>query len=80
MTFGDSENYSYHVAGVGGADNLTISVNGVPIICKGGDWGMDEAMKRIPRGRLEAQIRMHQLANYTMIRNWVGQSTSEDFL
>ena len=40
---------------------------------------MDEAMKRIPRARLEAQIRMHALANYTMIRNWVGQSTGEDF-
>ena len=40
---------------------------------------MDEAMKRTPRERLEAEIRMHQLANYTMIRNWVGQSTSEDF-
>jgi len=23
-------------------------------------------------------IRMHQLANYTIIRNWVGQSTSDD--
>jgi protoporphyrinogen oxidase len=40
---------------------------------------MDEAMKRIPRQRLEAQIRFHKEANYTMIRNWVGQSTSEDF-
>jgi len=59
--------------------NLTVSVNGVPILCKGGDWGLDEAMKRIPRARLEAQIRMHQIANYTIIRNWVGQSTSEDF-
>ncbi len=62
-----------------GSDNLALSVNGVPVMAKGGDWGMDEAMKRIPRERLEAQIRMHQLANYTMIRNWVGQSTSEDF-
>jgi beta-galactosidase/beta-glucuronidase len=61
------------------SENLTISVNGVPVFCKGGDWGMDEAMKRIPRERLEAEIRMHQLANYTIIRNWVGQSTSEDF-
>ncbi len=67
---------TYHVAG---SDDLTISVNGVPIICKGGDWGIDEAMKRSPRERLEAQIHLHQLANYTMIRNWVGQSTSEDF-
>ena len=40
-----------------GSDNLAISVNGVPVMCKGGDWGMDEAMKRIPRERLEAQIR-----------------------
>jgi hypothetical protein len=61
------------------SDNLTVSVNGVPIMCKGGDWGLDEAMKRIPRDRLEAQIRMHQLANYTIIRNWVGQSTGQDF-
>ena len=60
-------------------DNLTISVNGVKVFCKGGNWGMDEAMKRIPRERLEAQIRMHQIANCTMIRNWVGQSTSSDF-
>ena len=61
------------------SENLTISVNGVYVFCKGGNWGMDEAMKRIPRERLEAQIRMHQIANFTMIRNWVGQSTSEDF-
>jgi beta-mannosidase len=61
------------------SDNLTISVNGVRIFCKGGNWGMDEAMKRIPRERLEAQLRMHQLANYNFVRNWVGQSTSEDF-
>ena len=28
---------------------------------------------------LEAKVRFHALANYTMIRNWVGQSTSQDF-
>ncbi len=75
VTFGVRQ-YSYQVPN---SQNLTISCNGVPIFCKGGDWGMDEAMKRIPRNRLEAEIRMHQLANYTIIRNWVGQSTSEDF-
>ncbi len=61
------------------SENLTISVNGVRVFIRGGDWGLDEAMKRIPRARLEAQIRMHQVANMNMIRNWVGQSTSEDF-
>ena len=64
---------------VPGTDTLTISVNGVPVFIRGGDWGLDEAMKRIPRERLDAQIHMHQLANLNMIRNWVGQSTSEDF-
>ena len=63
---------------VPGSDHLTISVNGVPILCKGGNWGLDEALKRIPRERLDAQVRMHQIANYNMIRNWVGQSTSGD--
>jgi hypothetical protein len=64
---------------VPGTDTLTISVNGVQVFIRGGDWGLDEALKRIPRERLEAQIRLHQLANLNMIRNWVGQSTSEDF-
>jgi hypothetical protein len=59
-------------------DNLTISVNGVRVFIRGGNWGLDEAMKRVPRERLEAQIRMHQLAHMNLIRNWVGQSTSED--
>jgi len=64
---------------VPGTDNLTISVNGVPIFIRGGDWGLDEALKRIPRERLETEIRLHQLANLNLIRNWVGQSTGEDF-
>ncbi|WP_353069933.1 glycoside hydrolase family 2 TIM barrel-domain containing protein [Tunturibacter empetritectus] len=61
------------------SENLTITVNGVRVFIRGGNWGLDEAMKRNPRERLEAQIRMHQIANLNLIRNWVGQSTSEDF-
>ncbi|HEY0786497.1 MAG TPA: glycoside hydrolase family 2 TIM barrel-domain containing protein, partial [Acidobacteriaceae bacterium] len=64
---------------VPGSDNLTISVNGVKVMIRGGDWGLDEAMKRIPRERLEAEIHMHALANMNLIRNWVGQSTGDDF-
>jgi len=64
---------------VPGTDTLTISVNGMPIFIRGGDWGLDEALKRIPRERLDAEIHMHQLANLNLIRNWVGQSTGEDF-
>lgn len=61
-----------------GTDNLALSVNGVRVFCKGGNWGMDEALKRIPRDRLEAQVRMHREANFNMIRNWGGMSTSDD--
>ncbi len=61
------------------SENLTISVNGVRIFIRGGNWGLDEGLKRIPRDRLEAQIRLHALANMNLIRNWVGQSTSSDF-
>ena len=64
---------------VPGTDTLTISVNGVPVFIRGGDWGLDEGLKRIPRARLEAEIKLHKLANLNLIRNWVGQSTGEDF-
>lgn len=64
---------------VPGTDTLTISVNGVPVFIRGGDWGLDEALKRIPRERLDTEIHLHQLAHLNLIRNWVGQSTGEDF-
>ena len=64
---------------VAGSDNLVFLVNGVKIMIRGGDWGLDEAMKRIPRKRLDAQFHMHAQAHLNMIRNWVGQSTSPDF-
>ena len=79
----DSQTVSFGVRkitySVPGTDTLTISVNGVPVFIRGGDWGLDEALKRIPRERLEAEIHLHQLANVNLIRNWVGQSTGEDF-
>jgi beta-mannosidase len=61
------------------SENLTISVNGVKIMVRGGDWGLDEGMKRVPLERLDAQFHLHALANLNMIRNWVGQSTNPDF-
>ena len=58
---------------------LVVKVNGQRIFCNGGNWGMDDALKRISRERLEPYIRLHRDANLTMIRNWAGQSTSETF-
>jgi hypothetical protein len=64
---------------VPGTDTLTISVNGVPIMIRGGNWGLDEGLKRIPLAKMDAEIHYHRLANLNLIRNWVGQSTSEQF-
>jgi beta-mannosidase len=64
---------------VADSENLTLSVNGVRVMARGGNWGLDDGMKRIPKERLDAQFRMHAMANLNIIRNWVGQSTSPDF-
>lgn len=58
---------------------LVLKVNGRPIECMGGDWGMDDAMKKISPERMEPWIRMEHDAHLNMIRNWAGQSTSEAF-
>jgi len=67
------------VAGQGEGSDLVIKVNGQKIFCNGGNWGMDDALKRISRERLEPYVRLERDANLTMIRNWCGQSTSETF-
>jgi hypothetical protein len=58
---------------------LIIKVNGIPVFCKGGNWGMDDAMKRVTRERLEPAFKLHKEANFNMIRNWTGESTEEVF-
>lgn len=58
---------------------LVIRVNGIRIFCKGGNWGMDDGMKRVSRATLEPYFRLHKEANYNMIRNWTGESTEEIF-
>ncbi len=64
---------------LGTAPYLVIKVNGVRIACRGGNWGMDDAMKRVSRTRLEPYFRLHHDAHENIIRNWVGQSTEETF-
>jgi hypothetical protein len=58
---------------------LQISVNGVRIMCRGGNWGYDELLRRVLSGRLETALRMHADQNFTMIRNWLGTSSREEF-
>ncbi|MDU1890268.1 MAG: glycoside hydrolase family 2 TIM barrel-domain containing protein [Dysgonomonas sp.] len=58
---------------------FVIRVNGVRIFSRGGNWGMDDGMKRVSRERLEPYIRLHRDANFNTIRNWTGETTEEDF-
>lgn len=61
------------------APYLVLRCNGVRIYCKGGNWGMDDMMKRISRERLEPYFLLHKEAGFTMIRNWTGESTEKLF-
>ena len=61
------------------APYLVIKVNGVRIFCKGGNWGMDDAMKRVSRKALEPYFQLHKDAHFNMVRNWTGESTEEIF-
>lgn len=58
---------------------IVLRVNGQRIFCRGGNWGMDDAMKRVSRERLEPYLRMHKEQGFTMIRNWTAESTEELF-
>jgi hypothetical protein len=54
-------------------------INGRRFIPRGGNWGFPEAMLRY-RGRdYEAAVRYHEDLNFTMIRNWVGQTGDDEF-
>jgi hypothetical protein len=59
--------------------DLVLKVNGVRIAARGGNWGMEDAMKRIDRAHLEPYFRLHQLANVNIIRDWVGQNDEPVF-
>lgn len=59
--------------------NLIIKVNGCRMFCRGGNWGMDDAMKRCSREHLEPYFALHKDLNFNIIRNWTGESTEEVF-
>lgn len=58
---------------------LVIRVNGVRIFCRGGNWGMDDAMKRVSREHLDPYFQLQKDMNFNIIRNWTGESTEELF-
>ncbi len=59
--------------------HLTIRVNGVRIAARGGNWGMDDAMKRVSYDWLKPFFRLQKEANMNIIRNWMGNNSEEEF-
>jgi len=59
--------------------HLTLRVNGVRILARGGNWGMDDSRKRIQRERLEPYFRLQRDANLNIVRNWMGNNDEDVF-
>jgi len=61
----------------GGA--LRIFINGRRFVARGGNWGFSEDLLRYRAREYDAVLRYHRDMNFTMIRNWVGQTGDEAF-
>ncbi len=59
--------------------HLAIRVNGVKIAARGGNWGMDDAMKRVSYDWLKPFFRLQKEAHMNIIRNWMGNNSEEEF-
>jgi len=58
---------------------VRVYVNDVPILIKGGNWGMSDYMLKVRDKDYDTRIRFHQAMNFNMIRNWTGEVTDEAF-
>ena len=61
----------------GGA--LRMWINGRRFVGRGGNWGFSESMLRYRAREYDIAVRFHRDMNFTMIRNWVGQTGDEEF-
>ncbi len=77
----DSEEFKFGVRKFtyGEGTPLRIYCNGTRIVCRGGNWGMDDANLMCSPDDYDTKVRLHAEANFTMIRNWVGMVNSKDF-
>jgi len=60
-------------------DALKIWINGRRFIPRGGNWGFPEFLLRYRAREYDIAVRHHRQMNFTMIRNWVGQTGDEEF-
>jgi hypothetical protein len=58
---------------------LKIFINGRRFIGRGGNWGFPEVNLRYRAREYDVAVRLHKDMNFTMIRNWVGQTGDDEF-
>jgi hypothetical protein len=58
---------------------LRIWINGRRFVARGGNWGFSEALLRYRAREYDVAARYHRDMNFTMIRNWVGQTGDNEF-
>ena len=58
---------------------VRVYVNDVPVLLKGGNWGMSDYMLKVRGKDYDTRIRFHQDMNFNVIRNWTGEVTDEAF-
>jgi hypothetical protein len=58
---------------------LNILVNGHRMLCRGGNWGMEDGMLICDKDGYDLRVKMHRDMNMTMIRNWVGMVGRDAF-
>jgi hypothetical protein len=60
-------------------NSLRMWINGRRFIPRGGNWGFPESMLRYRAREYDAAVRYERDENFTMVRNWVGQTGDEAF-
>jgi hypothetical protein len=58
---------------------LRLFVNGRRLVPRGGNWGFPETNLQYRGREYDAAVRYHRDMNFTMIRNWVGQTGDDEF-
>ena len=58
---------------------LTLYVNGRRFVGRGGNWGFSEMNLQYRAKDYDLAVALHKGENFTMIRNWVGQTLDAEF-
>lgn len=78
----DAQSFNFGIRKFGYDTNghdLYLSVNGQRVMCKGGNWGIPDAMLKYTPQQMDDAVRLHKEMNFTMIRCWHGNNDFKSF-